>query len=160
MDYLEFKRIIPPNKFPDIDNDIEQLLRLENILTTRYEIESKFSVSDFIKGGLFDHKLFNKEVDKVNELKRKIRTIREKIRLLKLKYETPDYDTMTIGEFKSAIIIDIYDMIKEILHMKTIYELPKIINKNYRKITILLFVFVILVVMYLTIYKFYVWFNK
>lgn len=160
MDYLEFKRIIPPNKFPDIDNDIEQLLRLDNILTTRYEIESKFSVSDFIKGGLFDHKLFNKEVDKVNELKRKIRTIREKIRLLKLKYETPDYDTMTIGEFKSAIIIDIYDMIKEILHMKTIYELPKIINKNYRKITILLFVFVILVVMYLTIYKFYVWFNK
>lgn len=160
MDYLEFKRIIPPNKFPDIDNDIEQLLRLENILTTRYEIESKFSVSDFIKGGLFDHKLFNKEVDKVNELKRKIRTIREKIRLLKLKYETPDYDTMTIGEFKSAIIIDIYDMIKEILHMKTIYELPKIINKNYRKITILLFVFVILAVMYLTIYKFYVWLNK
>lgn len=160
MNYPKFKRAISSNKFPDIDSDIKQLLRLENILTTRYEIESKFSVSDFIKGGLFDHELFNKEVNKVNELRRKIRNVKEKIRLLKLKYETPDYDMMTIGEFKSAIIIDIYDMVNEILHMKTIYELPKIINKNYRKITILLFVFVVLIVVYLIIYKFYVWINK
>jgi hypothetical protein len=161
MSYLRFERNISTYKFPDINNDIDQLIKLDKILSTRYKIESKFKVSEFIRAGLFDNNLFNKKIDEINEIQRIRRKIKEKIRLLKLSDEQPDYHKLTIGEFINAIYIDMFSMFRELFNMNKfrLQTIHHILNKNYRRI-ILVLLFLMIIIFYIFVNLLLTWINK
>ena len=116
--------------------------------------ESKFKVSDITApGGKFDTKAFNKQVDKVSDIIRQRRKLKDKIKLANLAYRPLDYNRMTIGELKMALYSDTYDMFAEISNLKSfnLEKLNQIISKNYRKLTILIVLLVALIITYLLV---------
>jgi hypothetical protein len=157
MDYLEFRQY----KFPDVESNIVQLKKIDQLLSDQYKLESKFRVDEYIHGGVFDLNSFNKQVNKVNDIARELRRTREKIRLLKIKDVNIDHDDLTIGQFKSALFLDFFDMIVEIFSIDgfSFGKLSKIVNKNYRRISIFIII-LIMVMLYISIIKYRDWITK
>ena len=134
--------------------EIQNMKKLSVELKTKQLKESKFKVSDITApGGKFDTKAFNKQVNKVQDIIRQRRKLKEKIKLANLAYRPLDYNQITIGELKMALYSDTYDMFREISNLKSfnLKKLNQIISKNYRKLTILIILLVALITTYLLI---------
>ncbi len=144
------------NNFAEITDakEIQNMKKLSVELKTKQLKESKFKVSDITApGGKFDTKAFNKQVNKVSDIIRQRRKLKDKIKLANLAYRPLDYNKMTIGELKMALYSDIYDMFGEISNLKSfnLKKLNQIISKNYRKLTILIVLLLALITTYLLV---------
>jgi hypothetical protein len=144
------------NKFGEItdEKEIQKMKKLLVELKTKQQKESKFKVSDITApGGKFDTKAFNKQVNKVQDIIRQRRKLKDKIKLANLAYRPLDYNQMTIGELKMALYSDTYDMFREISNLKSFsfIKLNEILSKNYRKLTILIILLVALITTYLLV---------
>lgn len=150
-------------KFLDAQTDINQLMKLEKLLSDRYNIERKLKINDYMYGSIFDSKKFNEQSEKASNIMKQINLIREKIRLLRLEQNNTitDYDDLTIGQFKNALFFDLYSMINEFrnLDIFTFTKSLHILNKNYRLISIFVIIFILLL-LYLILIKFYYWFSS
>lgn len=139
-------------KFPEIDasKEISEYTNTLAKIEIEQKILNKIKLEDVTIGSIFDAKAFNKKVDAINELIMKKNKIKDKINLLKLKYRPIDYNKMTIDEFKFGLITDINLMINELLLMKNFNynQFNNIINKNYRKLTILILLLLLFIISY------------
>lgn len=137
--------------------DAKEIQKMKNLsveLKTKQQKESNFKVSDVTApGGKFDTKAFNKQVNKVQDIIRQRRKLKDKIKLANLTYRPLDYNRMTIGELKMALYSDTYDMFREISNLKSfnLKKLNEILSKNYRKLTILIILLVAFITTYLLI---------
>ena len=148
LEYIKFVRRL--NKFPDTITDIDQLQKLYNIIDAQYKIESKFKINEYIVGGVFDLNAFNVQADKVENLARMKRHIKEKIRLLQLNYKFIDFTDLSIKEFIYSLYLDIYTFFIELGNIKKINDVITAINKNYRRLTFI-FIILLIVVIYFII---------
>ena len=136
------------------EKEIQKMKKLSVELKKKQQKESNFKVSDVTApGGKFDTKAFNKQVNKVEDIIRQRRKLKDKIKLANLAYRPLDYNKMTIGELKMALYSDTYDMFREISNLKSfnLKKLNHIISKNYRKLTILIIILVALITTYLLV---------
>lgn len=140
--------------FPNIDAEIDRLSNEEKNLKLEREKKKIIKPSEVIAGSVFDSALFNRKLDEINEINRKRRKIKDKIKLFKLKKRHVDYDDLTIRQFKNGIILDTYDMFSELFSMKSFSfkNINYIINKNYRKIILLVIIFSVIILSYIIIY--------
>lgn len=139
-------------RFPDIDARITftKLIAEEKKLRAEEKKISRFTMNDITPpGAVFDVAAFNKQVDKIFTIKRKRKKIKDKIQLLKIQYTPLNYNKLSIGEMKHGLVNDLYDMLQEIKDMeKNKTSLNEIFNKNYRKVTILFIILLIVIISY------------
>ncbi len=127
---------------------LKKLIEEEKQLKILEKKESNFTTSMMTQGGKFDASLYNKQVDKVYDIKRKRRKIKDKIKLLKIKYTPLQPTKLSIDELKYQLINDTYDMFNEYKNKKPIND---ILDKNYRKLTILFIFLFIIIISYILI---------
>jgi hypothetical protein len=144
-------------KFEDITD--EQKIQIMNKLLAEQKIkqkkESKFKASDITApGGKFDSKAFNKKVNKVQDIMRQKKILKDKIKLAKLVYRPLDHNRLTISQLKTALYADTYQMFREIANLKSfnLQNLDQIMSKNYRKLTVLIILLITVLSTYVLIY--------
>lgn len=80
--------------------------------------------------------------------------------MIKSKIKSLNYEHMTINELKIYLYADMYNMIQELYYVNKLdlNQINQIINKKYRKITILilLFVFVFMIFLVINIYELFI----
>jgi len=139
-------------KFPDTDYDIKKLTEEDDLLQKKIDLD-KPKPSDFIIAGLFDVNKFNIKFSEINEINRKKRKIKDQIKLKEMSRKNLDLNDLTIGQLKNGLMLDIYDMFIEIgrLDHFNLKNFMKIIKKNYRLLTILIFLTITIIIIYLFI---------
>jgi hypothetical protein len=143
-------------KFPETDGEklIKELSSKDKELSSKYDKEKKFKPSDVsVVGGKFDTKAFNLKVGKIQEIARQRRKLRDQIKLARLKYQPLDLNTLTIDQLKKGLYLDLYYMFNEIKHMQSFnfVELDRILSKNYRKLSLLIILLLIIIMTYLLV---------
>jgi len=142
----------PIYKFPEINasKEIAKYKKTLSDLDKKKKIISKINVKDVSSSGIFDAKAFNKKVDSINEITMQKKNIKDKIKLLNLKYKPIDYNKMTINELKIGLLTDTNEMLNELSLMKKFnyIQFNDIISKNYRKLTILILLLILFVISY------------
>lgn len=130
--------------------NIKDLETEEKRLNELIEKEKKLKSTDFITGGIFDNKSFNNRVNYINKLSSEKNNIKNKIKLEKLNYEPLDYNKKTIGDFKKELIDDTLIMINELYNLTSFdfNKINNILNIKYRKITLLIFILIFLILIY------------
>ena len=130
--------------------NIKDLETEEKRLNELIEKEKKLKSTDFITGGIFDNKSFNNRVNYINKLSSEKNSIKNKIKLEKLNYEPLDYNKKTIGDFKKELIDDTLIMINELYNLTSFdfNKINNILNIKYRKITLLIFILIFLILIY------------
>jgi len=151
---------MPPNisdkyKFENI-NDNDKIIKLEKKIKNLNELlkkKNKIKKSDVTYGQVFDIKAFNRNVNEVNEITRNKNKIRDQIRLAKLNYRPPNPDKLTIAQLKQGLLLDTYQMFKNLATLKEINykNINNILNKNYRRLTLLIILFMICIISYILI---------
>jgi len=123
----------------------------ERELSQKFNKESKFKGSDITAvGGYFDIAAFNAKVNKIQEIARQRRKIKEQIKLARLNYRPLDVNQLTIEQLKQGLYLDTYNMFEEIKKMRSfnLSQLDNILSKNYRKMTVLIIFLIILISTY------------
>ena len=151
---------MPPNisdkyKFENI-SDNDKIIELENKIKKLNELlkkKSKIKRSDVTYGQVFDIKLFNAKVNEVNDITRKKNKIKDQIKLSRLNYRPPNPDKLTITELKQGLLLDTYQMFKDFTTLKKIShnDINNILNKNYRRLTLLIILLIICIISYILI---------
>ena len=139
-------------KFPEQDSnkEIKELSdKYDNIIKNN---NYKITKDEVYKNGIFNTKIFNTKVDNIIDLERKKRAIKHKIKLAKLKFQPLDYKKLTIEELEQGYINDIFDMFNELYNINefSLNKIYQIFNKNYRILSILLFILFILLIFLLS----------
>jgi hypothetical protein len=147
--------ILDKYKFENI-NDNDKIIELEKKVKNLNELlkkKSKIKKSDVTYGQVFDIKLFNAKVNEVNDITRKKNKIRDQIKLSRLNYRPPNPGRLTITEFKQGLLLDTYHMFKDFTTLKKINynDINNILNKNYRRLTLLIILLIICIISYILI---------
>jgi hypothetical protein len=130
--------------------NIKELETEEIRLSDQIKKEKKINSNEFIMGGLFDNKTFNNKLNSINKLSSERKEIIDKINLEKLKYEPLDYNKKTIGDLKQDLLNDTILMFNELYQLKSFdfNKINDILNKKYRKITLLIIFLLFLILLY------------
>ena len=142
-------------KFPENNPELD----LNKIKSEEKELEdtekslSKTMVKDSTIGGLFDLSAFNKQADKITDITRKKKKLKDKIKLSRYKKREKSYGNYTINQLINGIIQDTFDMIIDLNSLRRInfYSILKILRKNFRILTILIFLLLVLFSSYIII---------
>jgi hypothetical protein len=142
-------------KFPENNPelDLNKIKSEEKELDDTEKSLSKTMVKDSTIGGLFDLSAFNKQADKITDITRKKKKLKDKIKLSRYKKREKSYGNYTINQFIDGIIQDTFDMIIDLNSLRRInfYSILKILRKNFRILTILIFLLLVLFCSYIII---------
>jgi len=146
---------IPKYQFENI-NDNDKIIKLEKKKKNLEELlkkKNKFKKTDAVYGQIFDVNIFNARVEEVNEITREKNKIIDEIKLSRLNYKPPDAGKLTITQLNQGLLLDTYNMFKEFSNLKEVkyININNILNKNYRRLTLLIILFVIFITSYILI---------
>lgn len=142
-----------PYRFPDVDGkDNIRLLKTQLDLLNDDLIQAEsLKYSDVTIGGIFDVDAFNGYMNKIDTIKNNKHQLEEQILKERLRFDPIDINNLTLKQLKNGMIMDFVDMYIELKELKTINfeNVSIIVNKKYRKITLLITIFLILLFSYL-----------
>ena len=134
-------------RFQNINKDLTNTITQKDILLqNNKDIIKQHNESNI----MIDKNITSQNIDKIYSNIRQIQKIEDKIKELKEKSSIPNSDNMTLNQFISALFLDTYDMFNELLLINeySIPKLNKIVDKNYRKITIYILLIIIIIIIY------------
>jgi len=141
----------PIYKFSKIETDIDMTKNMRDIFSRNEKDSENISTESVMTNGVFDNNLFNQKLDFLSEQIYQKNKLNENLKLFELKNKLPHYDDMTIKQLMYGLYYDFYDMFIEFWNIKSISDINLIINKNYRMISILLIIFLLLCMIYIII---------
>ena len=142
-------------KFPNIEEDIINATTQRDILNKEIDTNNDINTTDI--------KAYNKKLNTLFSNIMERQNLDKKIAQLKAESRIPDPNKLTLNQFIDGLTLDFYDMYDELIIMNdpSIVEISKIINKNYRKLTILMiFLIIFLLIFYILSIKSYLFTDE
>ena len=138
-------------RFPDIDKDISNITSKRNLLKNKEQNNLNLKNDPNITvGSVFDNSAFNKKLNTVFSDIQQRQNLDKKIEQLKAESRIPNPNKMNVNQFTSGLYIDLFDTYNQIIKIKnpSVSDINKILDKNYRKLSILIILFTIFSIIY------------
>ena len=136
-------------RFYNIEKNIIDTTTQRDLLANKEIVNNNFAS---------DINAFNRNLDRIYSDITQRQNLDKKIAQLKAESRIPDPDKLTLNQFISGLSLDLYDMCNELINKDnvSVAEIVIIIDKNYRKLTILIIILMIfLLVFYILSIKSY-----